>query len=274
MEEPGCGTGRAESADGLSRLVKVEVEDEATEKNLNEEGEYSSRPHKILKIERGCDQRGEEDAHDRGVQLWTIDGGYFNLERDANLLISKPEEITGGGDDHENREMTMPAKEGSDCFDEKEEEVALDMQLLPERIAWRDEIIRANERLVCINWTTLDRQFAEVVGAHLHKHLPRTRVALPIRFSIPTWELLRDILQHHNGKCLRLDAEEQVQHFLGKWSRKTFPRGSYALVLPPLLISFDSTKPRVDVSFYCAVYNSRHTKQWPMKYTLLKYVLR
>ncbi len=129
--------------------------------------------------------------------------------------------------------------------------------------------IRVIEEAVRIEWTAIYRHFGQLVGAAIHKNLPIQARALPIKVTLPVSGFLTSILQHRHGAKWILDKDDQVRDLLGPFSRKAFPRDSYALVEPPLVIHIKTPKNSVRISFHCLVFNPRSVVQWPLKYTLI-----
>jgi hypothetical protein len=136
------------------------------------------------------------------------------------------------------------------------------------QLQWRGEVLLANGEAIQIKWSTLQRQFLEVLGPLIHTHLRRDRQKLPIRFAIPLWGVIATALQHRHQGGWNLTTAEEVRHFLGEWTTKTFSRGSYAVVEPPLTIDMVIGKNVANISFHCTVYNGHGTKQWPIFFNL------
>ncbi len=153
-------------------------------------------------------------------------------------------------------------------------EINKDVSEWTDVIRWKEDVMLTNMAAICVGWPTLHRQFVELVGKALHKHLPRERVSLPIRFSMPLPGLFGAILSHAHASSLghgrwSFVTQDEVCAFLGQWEKKTFKRGSYGIVSPPLEIQFDVPKDSAVVTFHCCVYNAYGTKQWPLIYNLV-----
>lgn len=135
---------------------------------------------------------------------------------------------------------------------------------------WNNEVILVNDNGVRLNWTTIQDHFVDLLGAALHRHLQRQPTPLPIRFTFAISGLLMSTLLHRYGQDWTLTTADQVCCFLGPWAKKVFKRGSDALVEPPFIIHFgEISKNLARISFECAVFNPRGTKQWPIKYLSL-----
>jgi hypothetical protein len=136
-------------------------------------------------------------------------------------------------------------------------------------LGWKETTVHVNDRVVQVSWTTLRSEFIDNLGPLLHQHLPRQRVPLPITFSQPVWGLVAQMLSHHHGQDWALNTDDQVREFLGRWVKKVWSRGTFALISPPMIIHFDPPKNVARITFHCVVFNKAGTKQWPIKYKSL-----
>lgn len=66
-------------------------------------------------------------------------------------------------------------------------------------ISWKEnEIVHMNNVTVQIKWATLLHKFVNSISPLIHTHLPQERAPLPIKFSLPIWGLLTQVLAYHH----------------------------------------------------------------------------
>lgn len=121
---------------------------------------------------------------------------------------------------------------------------------------------------ILLPWDALWHDFVSILSTLLHKKIPLDKCDLPISVNIPLWPLLAHFFKIRFGDQLTLRSRTAVQELLGRYARKEFPTGEYAVITPPLTLKWEYKRIKdqnhVHVEVYCEVYNDADVILWPL----------
>jgi hypothetical protein len=98
----------------------------------------------------------------------------------------------------------------------------------------------------------------------VHKAIPTDERKQPLRATIAVPSFIQTLIP----QPIILLTHEDILNYLGSWQKKTFKRGSYALIVPKVTIECKQRMGRfkIHVTFFVKVYNPAGTIQWPLQW--------
>lgn len=106
------------------------------------------------------------------------------------------------------------------------------------------------------------------LGPILNNKIERveTKNSLPLKISCPMHPFVHSVV-FGTQEARKFETSEEIHAVLGKWStNKTFSRGSYAVIRPPLVASYDMRRGKSRLQVNYEVYSHVGVLLWPLQY--------
>ena len=125
-----------------------------------------------------------------------------------------------------------------------------------------DKLAHANLEVIQIDFCDVQEYVLDLLGPKIHARITRRYQQLPVTVSAEM------PVQFYLSVFRRIDLlvdQDKINQVFGVWTKKTFERGSYALLGGPINITQDRVSrvtTKVKIAFYYKVYNSYGVLQW------------